>query len=83
MLFRSGDFRSALQELAQSRRLPPPRYTTVAERGPEHSKTFTVEVRVGRKLAVQAEGVTKKSAAQQAARQAYERMMQPEDSLTA
>ena len=42
------NFKSALQELAQSMRLPPPRYAIVKERGPEHSKTFTVEVRVGK-----------------------------------
>lgn len=70
------DFRSALQELAQARRLPSPRYTIVSERGPEHSKLFTVEVRVGREWSVQAEGVTKKSAAQQAARGAYEKLQQ-------
>src|SRR5574340_478911 len=43
------DFKSALQELAQARKLPHPRYAIVKERGPEHSKTFTVEVReIGR-----------------------------------
>lgn len=62
------DFKSALQELAQARKLPPPRYVIVKERGPEHSKTFTVEVRVGKELAAQAEGLSKKSAAQDAAR---------------
>jgi ribonuclease III len=69
-----ADYKSALQELAQARRLPQPRYVIVRERGPEHSKTFTVEVRVGREWVGQAEGLTKKSAAQQAARQVYERM---------
>jgi len=32
------DFKSALQELARARKLPLPRYVTVRERGPEHSK---------------------------------------------
>jgi ribonuclease-3 len=68
------DFKSALQELAQARKLPQPRYAIVKERGPEHSKTFTVEVRVGKDLASQAEGLTKKSAAQQAAREIYEKL---------
>ena len=68
------DFKSALQELAQSRRLPPPRYAIVKETGPEHSKIFTVEVRVGRDLLSQAEGLTKKTAAQKAARQVYEKL---------
>ncbi|MFB3826068.1 MAG: ribonuclease III [Bryobacteraceae bacterium] len=69
------DFKSALQELAQARKLPHPRYSIVKERGPEHSKTFTVEVRLGKEWAEQAEGMTKKSAAQKAARQVYERIL--------
>lgn len=68
------DYKSALQEFAQARRLPPPRYVIVRERGPEHAKTFTVEARVGREWVGQAEGNTKKSAAQRAARDVYERM---------
>lgn len=71
------DFKSALQELAQSRKLPQPRYVTVRERGPEHSKTFTVEVRIGKEYATQADGLTKKSAAQKAARAIFERLQGP------
>jgi ribonuclease III len=48
----------------------------VRERGPEHSKTFTVEVRVGKDWTGQAEGRTKKVAAQRAARGVYERLLQ-------
>ena len=69
------DFKSALQELAQARKLPQPRYSIVKECGPEHSKTFTIEVRVGKDLAGQADGQTKKSAAQKAAREVYEKLM--------
>jgi len=69
------NFKSALQELAQSRKLAQPRYAIVRERGPEHSKTFTVEVRVGKDVSGQADGRTKKIAAQRAARGVYERMM--------
>jgi len=68
------DYKSALQEFAQARRLPPPRYVIVRERGPEHSKTFTVEARVGREWVGQAEGHTKKSAAQKAARDVYDKL---------
>jgi ribonuclease III len=71
-----ANFKSALQELAQSRKLPQPRYTIVRERGPEHSKTFTVEVRVGKDWMGQSEGRTKKVAAQRAARGLYERLLQ-------
>jgi len=68
------NFKSALQELAQSRHLPQPRYSIIHERGPEHSKTFTVEVRVGADWTAQADGRTKKIAAQRAARGVYDRM---------
>lgn len=70
------NFKSALQELAQSRKLPQPRYAIVREKGPEHSKTFTVEVRAGREWTGQAEGRTKKVAAQRAARAVFERLLQ-------
>jgi ribonuclease-3 len=72
------NFKSALQELAQSRRLPQPRYTVARERGPEHCKVFTVEVRVGKEWTGQADGRTKKIAAQRAARGVYERLRQEE-----
>lgn len=68
------NFKSALQELAQSRKLPQPRYSIVRERGPEHSKMFTVEVRVGKDWTGQADGRTKKIAAQRAARGVYDRL---------
>lgn len=69
-----ADFRSALQELTQARRLPPPQYILVNERGPGHSKTFTMEVRVGHEWVSRAEGYTKKVAAQKAAREIYEKL---------
>jgi len=62
-----ADYKSALQEMAQALKLPPPRYFIVGEEGPEHSKTFTVEVRVGKEWAGQAQGLSKKSAGQKAA----------------
>jgi len=68
------NFKSALQELAQSRKLPQPRYAIVRELGPEHSKTFTVEARVGKAWTGQGEGASKKVAAQRAAQQVYQRL---------
>ncbi len=62
-----ADYKSALQEMAQALNLPPPRYFIVGEAGPEHSKTFTVEVRVGKEWAGQAQGLSKKAAGQKAA----------------
>jgi ribonuclease-3 len=61
------DYKSALQETAQSLKLPQPRYVIVAEEGPEHAKTFTVEVRLGKEWVSQAQGLSKKSAGQKAA----------------
>jgi ribonuclease-3 len=71
-----ANFKIALENLAQAHKLPQPRYTIVRERGPEHSKTFTVEVRLGNDWAGQADGRTKKIAAQRAARGVYERLRQ-------
>ncbi len=63
------DHKSALQEMAQALRLPQPRYHIVEERGPEHAKTFIVEVSVGRDWSSRAEGMSKKDAGQRAAQQ--------------
>ena len=70
------NFKNALGELTQARKLPLPRYTIVREQGPEHARIFTVEVRVGEDFAGQADGRTKKIAAQRAARGVYERLRQ-------
>ena len=63
------DYKSALQETAHVLGLPPPRYSTAHEEGPEHSKTFTVEVRMGTTWIARADGPSKKSAGQKAAQQ--------------
>ncbi|MBV8841835.1 MAG: ribonuclease III [Bryobacterales bacterium] len=70
------DFKSALQEVAQSRKLTPPRYVVVGEDGPEHVKVFTVEVRMGKDLTCRASGPSKKSAGQKAAQLLLERLNQ-------
>lgn len=69
------DHKSALQEMAQNLNLPQPRYSIVEERGPEHAKTFLVEVRLGRDWVSQAEGLSKKSAGQKAAQQVLQQLM--------
>ncbi len=68
------DYKSALQEMAQALKLPPPRYVIVGEDGPEHSKTFTVEVRLGKEWVSQAQGLSKKSAGQKAAQQILQQL---------
>jgi ribonuclease-3 len=62
-----NDSKSALQEFAQARKLPNPRYIVLRETGPDHRKQFTVEVRVGREFSAIGEGASKKSASQMAA----------------
>jgi ribonuclease-3 len=68
------DYKSALQETAQSLKLPQPRYVIVAEEGPEHAKTFTVEVRLGKEWSSQAQGLSKKAAGQKAAEQILQQL---------
>ena len=68
------DYKSALQEKAQALKLPQPRYAIIEERGPEHAKTFLVEVRVGRDWSSRAEGLSKKSASQKAAQRVLEQL---------
>ncbi len=69
-----ADHKSALQEMAQALKLPAPRYVVVDETGPEHSKTFTVEVRLGKEWVSQAQGQSKKSAGQRAAQQVLQQL---------
>jgi ribonuclease-3 len=67
------DFKSALQEKLQATARKQPVYALVKEEGPEHKKTFTVEVRLSgpesAEFVARAEGTTKKRAEQEAARQ--------------
>lgn len=68
------DYKSALQEAAQQLGLAMPRYSIVKESGPEHSKTFTVEARVGVGFSARAEGSSKKAAGQRAAQLVLEQL---------
>jgi ribonuclease-3 len=68
------DPKSRLQELAQAQMHHTPRYTTVAESGPDHAKEFTVIVTVGGEEFGQGQGASKQQAAQAAARAALPRL---------
>jgi ribonuclease III len=74
------DFKSALQETLQAIGHPQPTYVLVKEEGPEHSKTFTVEIRLISAGQTKAEfvgravGSTKKRAEQDAARQVLDHL---------
>lgn len=78
-----ADFKSALQEIAQTLHLPPPRYAIVRQEGPEHAKNFTVEVSVGKDWVGRAQGPSKKSAGQRAAQAVLERLMEEANSKQA
>jgi ribonuclease-3 len=66
------DFRAELERLARDRKLPRPLYSLTAEIGPGHSRTFTVEVRVGRDYVATGEGPSKKAASHNGARKVCE-----------
>lgn len=75
------DAKSELQELSQGRWQLTPVYRTVAERGPDHAKEFTVEVLIGNRVFGRGTGRNKQSAAQQAAREALKVLAEIEDLL--
>ncbi len=64
------NFKSVLQEWAQSRYRSYPRYSVRATAGPEHDKIFVVEVKVGGKVVGKGRGKSKKDAEQMAAKEA-------------
>jgi len=80
--FAVTDHKSALQEFLQAVGRPQPSYNVVQEQGPDHKKTFTIELRVfngsDRKplLVSRAEDSTKKKAEQRAAKEALEQLRQ-------
>jgi ribonuclease III len=69
-----SDHKSALQEFLQARGLPSPRYAIVQEAGPDHQKTFWMQVDVGGLVNATGMGANKKEAEQSAAAQALERL---------
>jgi ribonuclease III len=71
---RDRDAKSLLQEWSQAEHGITPRYRTVAESGPDHAKTFTVEVRIGDEVVGRGEGLSKQAAAQAAASDALQTM---------
>ncbi|MEA3459537.1 MAG: ribonuclease III [Chloroflexota bacterium] len=64
------DAKSRLQEWSQARLQLTPTYRTVAERGPDHAKEFTVEVLIGGEVYGRGVGHSKQAAEEEAARKA-------------
>lgn len=70
---RDLDPKSLLQEWSQSKGLGPPIYRTASERGPDHDKTFEVDVIIAGAVYGSGKGHSKQMAAKAAARQALEK----------
>ena len=68
------DAKTALQEWAQARGLPPPAYTETGREGPDHQPLFTVEVRLETGETEVATAGTKRQAEQAAAKALLARM---------
>lgn len=66
------NYKSLLQEKVQSERKVHPIYRIRKEKGPDHEKTFQVDVSVGGRVVGHGEGRTKKEAEQAAARAALD-----------
>jgi ribonuclease-3 len=68
------DYKTLLQEHVQKRMKTYPKYRVVQKTGPDHDKTFWIEVHVGDRSFGAGKGKNKKEAEQEAARRAYEAM---------
>jgi ribonuclease-3 len=77
-----SDRKSALQEFLQGKGGQLAEYRLAGESGPDHQKTFLVEVWLKGECMSSAEGSTKKEAEQKAARRALEKLQQLESSKT-
>jgi ribonuclease-3 len=70
----TADHKSRLQEWAQKKYKVPPDYRVKRSYGPDHAKTFDVEVLIGGELLGEGSGKSKKEAEQGAARDALRKM---------
>lgn len=66
------NYKSLLQEWIQARFKSPPRYKVSSTSGPDHAKSFSVEVTYQGKVLGAGRGTSKRAAEQEAARNAYE-----------
>jgi ribonuclease-3 len=67
--------KSLLLEFAQSHGMGVPRYVIIHEEGPDHDRTFTVEVVINNHQSGTGVGKNKKEAEQDAAREALDILM--------
>lgn len=69
------DYKSKLQEIVQEKQGAMPKYSVIREEGPDHEKTFWIELTVF-DIETQGSGKSKKMAEQDAARKALERLVE-------
>ncbi|WP_375261007.1 ribonuclease III [Palleronia sp.] len=68
------DPKTALQEWAQARKLPPPEYAELKRTGPDHAPVFTIEARLANGEVARATAKSKREAQQSAARALLDRL---------
>ncbi len=68
----TGDYKTILQEIFQSRYKKTPEYILTAERGPDHDKIFEVSVKINKKVVGTGTGKSKKEAEKNAAKEALD-----------
>lgn len=66
------DYKTVLQEFCQKKYKSAPQYSLLGESGPDHDKTFEVEVAIGDHIRQTGRGKSKKDAQKQAAQKAWE-----------
>lgn len=66
------NYKSQLLEYVQALKMDIPKYDVISEDGPEHDRTFTVQVSIGSRIAGEGKGRSKKSAEQKAAEMALQ-----------
>jgi len=70
VLTKIHDPKSQLQEWAQAQKMGSPHYHTVSMTGPDHAKTFEVEVQIGERVVGRGSGTSKHNAQSAAASEA-------------
>ncbi len=78
-----ADYRTALQEFIQKQGFPPPEYKVISEQGPQHRKTFVVEVKIEGPVLLRqiGEGRSKKEAMSNAAKNVWESLRGKEQEI--
>jgi dsRNA-specific ribonuclease len=70
--FMYRDYKTIVQQISQNRFKETPHYTLIREYGPDHDKTFEIELSITDKIITAGTGKNKKEAEQQAAEKALE-----------